>query len=173
MTEELRELELQQSQGLDLGLGMVTEAYEKPKNCFKIEIPCDVLEKLERQKQGNTIYSIEYNVEQVNFFDKNNTDIDNEDDLNYKVIEFQGENCTSNCTDTCGFQCLALCNLTCGIGDTYDVDNNNDTLAIDDCQECLISNTSIGISSWNTIGIYINSRLVIKFLRILNFITGT
>ena len=116
MTEELRELELQQSQGLDLGLGMVTEAYEKPKNCFKIEIPCDVLEKLERQKQSNTIYSIEYNVEQVNFFDKNNTDIDNEDDLNSKVIEFQGENCTSNCTDTCGFQCLALCNLTCGIG---------------------------------------------------------
>ena len=74
-----------------------------------------------------------------------------------QLVEFLGENCTSNCTDTCGFQCLALCNLTCSIGqDTYDVENNiNDTVAIDECQECLISNTSFGISSWNTIGMLV------------------
>ena len=76
--------------------------------------------------------------------------------MNSQIVDFLGENCTSNCTDTCGFQCLALCNLTCSIGeDTYDVDNNNnDTFVIDECEECLISNTSIGISSWNTIGIH-------------------
>ena len=171
MTDELRTLEQQQSQGLDLGLGMVTEAYEKPKNCYKIPIPCEVLERqkllLSKENLGNTIYSIEYNIEQVNYFgNNNNTDIniadnaaDENDMMNSQIqlVEFLGENCTSNCTDTCGFQCLALCNLTCSIGqDTYDVDNNiNDTVAIDECQECLISNTSFGISSWNTIGMLV------------------
>ena len=75
MTEELKTLEQQQSQGLDLGLGMVTEAYEKPKNCYKVPIPCEILERqklLSKEKLGNTFYSIEYNVEQVKFSDDNN-----------------------------------------------------------------------------------------------------
>jgi hypothetical protein len=123
MITSLLKMEEMANAGINFGLDTVTPAYEEPKDCYQIPIPCELLE---RSNLPHAIQSLQFSpaYEPVNKkaektplnFTSNNlkaAELDNwiTDYLGLKDPDNEIDSDCLDCLDRCGSRCKPLCSL--------------------------------------------------------------
>ena len=157
MMERLLEMQdLMKNQGMDFGLDLANDSVMVPRDCFKVPIPCELLEK--RELFGIPIAELErseYNM--AISYDKgpvNSTIV-----LMAPNVHFDGNDCSADCLDDCGTKCEYLCNVTCGNDhDTFaSGDDNTDQINIEECKACIFDFANISKNTDTNIMRQVNS----------------
>ena len=151
MMERLLEMQdRMKNQGMDFGLDLANDSVMVPRDCFKVPIPCELLEK--RELFGIPIAELErseYNM--AISYDKgpvNSTIVL----MAPNNVYFDGNDCSADCLDDCGTKCEYLCNVTCGNNDhdfftSGDDDNTAEMINIEECKACIFDFANISTNT--------------------------